>query len=424
MKSADEQQQNMLKPVFMGQQRMLQGVSTLLVLIGAAVFIAGISGPQARRVWQAYLVNYLFCSGIGFSTILFAAIINMTSARWAWPLKRIAEAPGVFLPIAFVLFWVLYTGREELFPWIRTPVEEKAAWLNAGFMFARNGAGLLLLTIVSMALMYYSVRADAGIALEEGGQQVLTSSREEERARDWRVQTVLSPILAILYALVLTLSAFDLVMSLDPHWYSTLFGAYYFIGSFYTGLAALVFLTALARRTIGMEKFLGDQQFLDLGKLLFAFCMVTGYLFFTQFLVIWYGNLPEETRYVILRVVTTPWEPIAWATLTAIFFIPFTVLLSRKIKMKTNFMMGLSALVLAGMWLERFILVAPSLWKQQGIPLGLPELAITGGFLGAMAWSIIIFFKKVPLLPLSAPWFSAAAEVRKEKRITVSSTHG
>jgi len=269
--------------------------------------------------------------------------------------------------------------------------------------------------MVSMALMYYSVRADAGV---DSGRQGLSSSREEERAQDWRVQTVLSPILAILFGLVLTLSAFDLVMSLDPHWYSTLFGAYYFIGSFYTGLAALVFLAALARRTVGMEKFLGDQQFHDLGKLLFAFCMVTGYLFFTQFLVIWYGNLPEETRYVILRVVTTPWEPFAWAALTAIFFIPFTVLLSRKIKMKTNFMMGLSALVLVGMWLERFILVAPSLWKQQGIPLGLTELAITGGFLGAMAWSIIIFFKKVPLLPLSAPRFSAAVEAQKEQVIT------
>jgi hypothetical protein len=410
MKSEDEQQ-NMLKPVFMGEQRMLQGVSTLLVLIGAVVFIAGISGPQARRIWQAYFINYLFWSGIGFGSVLFAAIINMTSARWAWPLKRIAEAPGAFLPPAFALFWVLYAGREELFPWIRTPIEEKAAWLNAGFMFARTGSGLLLLTMVSMALIYYSVRMDAG-------QQGPGASREKERAQDWRAQTILSPILAILFALVMTLSAFDLVMSLDPHWYSTLFGAYYFMGSFYTGLAALMFLAGLAGRTAGMEQFLGDQQFHDLGKLLFAFCMVTGYLFFTQFLVIWYGNLPEETRYVILRVVTTPWEPVAWAALTAIFIIPFTVLLSRKIKMKTGFMMGLSALVLAGMWLERFILVAPSLWKQQGIPLGFIELAITGGFLGAMAWSIIIFFRKVPLLPLSEPWFSAAIEQQKEQRIT------
>jgi hypothetical protein len=410
MKSAAELQQNMLKPVFMGEQRMLQGVSALLVLIGAAFFIAGISGPQACRVWQAYLVNYLFWSGISFSAVLFAAIINMTSARWAWPLKRIAEAPGAFLPLAFALFWVLYAGRYELFPWIHTPVEEKAVWLNAGFMFARNGAGLLLLTSVSMALIYFSVRNDI-------------SASATEMSRDWRMQTILSPILAILFALVLTLSAFDLVMSLDPHWYSTLFGAYYFIGSFYSALAALVFLVGLARGTAGMERYLGDQQFHDLGKLLFAFCMVTGYLFFAQFLVIWYGNLPEETRYVILRVVSTPWEPVAWTVLTAIFCIPFVVLLSRKIKMKIGPMMVISILILAGMWLERFILVAPSLWKQQGIPLGLPELAITGGFLGAMAWSIILFFKKVPLLPLAAPLFPAAAEEQMEQEITMSSPH-
>ena len=84
MKSADDLQQKMLKPVFMKHQRILQNVSTLLVLIGAAVFIANISGPQARRVWQAYLINYLFWSGIGFGSVLFAAIITMTSARWAW----------------------------------------------------------------------------------------------------------------------------------------------------------------------------------------------------------------------------------------------------------------------------------------------------------------------------------------------------
>jgi hypothetical protein len=394
MNSSDDMRQKIPKPVFMGEQRIAKSIATLLVLTGAAVFITAISGPHAHRAWQAYLVNYLFWSGIGFGAVLFSAIINMTSARWAWPLKRIAEAPGAFLPIAFVLFWVLYAGKYELFPWIRTPVEQKSAWLNAGFMFSRNGAGLLALTAVSMALIYFSVRGDGA----------------SETSRDWRMQAILSPLQAILFGLVLTLVGFDLVMSLDPHWYSSLFGAYYFIGSFYTALAAMVFIAALARRAPGMEQLLGDQQFHDLGKLQFAFCLVTGYLFFAQFLTIWYGNLPEETRYVILRVVTTPWEPVAWAVLFAIFAVPFVVLLSKKIKMKTGPMMTISILILAGMWLERFILVAPSLWKQQGIPLGIPELAISGGFLGMMAWSIILFFQKVPLVPLSAPPFPTRAE--------------
>jgi hypothetical protein len=397
MKSADDLHQQVLRPGFMGEQRLFTGCCLVLVLLGAGVFLTGISGPHALRAWQAYLVNYLFWSGISFGAVLFSAIINMTGARWAWPLKRIAEAPGAFLPAAFVLFWVLYAGREEIFPWIRTPVHEKELWLNSAFMFARNGAGLLLLTAVSLALIYYSVRSD------------VATSREAAGARHWHRQTVLSPVLAICFGLVLTLAAFDLVMSLDPHWYSTLFGAYYFIGSFYTALAALVFLAALFRKKYRAQQLLGDQQFHDLGKLLFAFCMVTGYLFFAQFLVIWYGNLPEETRYVILRVVTTPWEPLAWMVLSAIFFITFLVLLSRKIKMQPGFMMALSVVILAGMWLERFILVAPSLWKQTGIPLGLTEMGITGGFLGAMAWSVILFFRRVPLCPVASPPFAAAA---------------
>ena len=99
-----------------------------------------------------------------------------------------------------------------------------------------------------------------------------------------------------------------------------------------------------------------------------------------QFLVIWYGNLPEETRYVILRVKLTPWEPVAWMVLGMIFAIPFVLLLSRKIKMKPLPMMILSGIILAGMWLERFILVAPSIWKGEGIPMGLLEVLITAGF--------------------------------------------
>jgi hypothetical protein len=204
-------------------------------------------------------------------------------------------------------------------------------------------------------------------------------------------------------------------MSLDPHWYSSLFGAYYFMGSFYVALAALYLLALVCRKPLGLGETIHPHHLHDLGKLVFAFCIFTGYLFYTQFLVIWYGNLPEETRYVILRVKLSPWEPVAWVILGMIVVIPFLFLLRRKIKMRPLPMMVLSGVILAGMWLERWILVAPSIWKGEGLPIGPLEVFITAGFLGIVGLGVIVFLKNVPLLPISDPLFHKAVAPHEER---------
>jgi hypothetical protein len=380
-----------------------------LALAGAAAFFLGIGGPQSLRAWQAYLVNYVFWTGLSFGAVLFVAVLNLTNARWGRSLKRLAEGLGAFLPASFLLFWVLYFGRKEIFPWVTEPVPEKAAWLNVGFLFARNGAGILLLTLLSMALIACSVKADREFIRRAGG------SADPEREKPWRAQRVLSPIFGVFYAFILSLLSFDLIMSLDPHWYSTLFGAYYFTSSFYTALAALVFISHLLRGSHGLQECIHPHHLHDLGKLLFAFCLFTGYLFYVQFLVIWYGNLPEETKYIILRIRFTPWEPLGWTVLGMILILPFLVLLRRKWKMNPAVMIPVSLVVLAGMWLERFIQVAPSLWKGKSLPLGLPEILITAGFLGVMALSLAVFLTRVPILPVSDPLFREAMQPHEEK---------
>jgi hypothetical protein len=380
-----------------------------LALVGGAAFLLGIGGPQSLRVWQAYLVNYVFWTGLSFGAVLFVAVLNMTDARWGRSLKRLAEGLGAFLPASFFLFWVLYLGREEIFPWVSEPVPEKAGWLNVGFLFARDGAGLFLLILLSMALIFYSVKADREFLNRPAG------GADPAGGKAWRAQRVLSPVFGILYALILSLLAFDLIMSLDPHWYSTLFGAYYFMSSFYAALAALVLVSHLFRKTHGLQEYIHPHHLHDLGKLLFAFCLFTGYLFYVQFLVIWYGNLPEETKYIILRVRFSPWEPLGWTILGMILILPFLVLLRRKLKMNPAVMIPVSLVVLGGMWLERFILVAPSLWKEKSLPLGLLEILITAGFLGIMALSLAIFLQRAPLLPVSDPFFREAMQPHEER---------
>ncbi len=137
------------------------------------------------------------------------------------------------------------------------------------------------------------------------------------------------------------------------------------MGSFFVAIVAIYLVSLLFLNSPVLQEHIHARQLHDLGKLTLAFCVFTGYLFYAQFNTIWYGNLPEETRYVILRVKLSPWEPLAWVILFMILIIPFFVLLSRKVKLKRGPMIGLTLLILVGMWLERFILVAPSTWNEE-----------------------------------------------------------
>src|SRR3989304_9555973 len=139
-------------------------ILALLPLAGLIAFFLGISGAQSQRAWQAYLINFVYWAGLSFGAVLFVAVLNMANAQWGRPLKRMAEALGAFLPVSFLLFWLLYFGKEGIFHWVRQPHPEKQFWLNAVFMFARDGVGLFLLIALSLTLIYYSVKGDKDMA--------------------------------------------------------------------------------------------------------------------------------------------------------------------------------------------------------------------------------------------------------------------
>jgi Ni/Fe-hydrogenase subunit HybB-like protein len=396
----------------------------LLVLLGTIAFLTGMSGKNSERAWHAYLINFVFWVGLSSGAFFFVAVMNMTKSKWARPVKRLGEAFGTFLPVSFLLLLVLYFGRREIFVWIKEPIPGKETWLNARFLFARDGIGILVLTGISLALIYHSIKGDKKVmsqSLERGG-KVFDSNEKANKREDsshWRAQVYLSPILGIAYGFVLSLIAIDLIMSLDPHWVSTLFGAYFFLSSFYLGLAALAIVSVLSLNSFGLKDYVHSRYFHDLGKLVFAFCLLTGYFFYAQFLVIWYGNIPEETQYVILRVRQSPWGPLAWAILGAAFILPFIVLLSRKMKMKPISLMVVSILILIGIWMERFLFIAPSFWKGEEIPIGILEILITAGFFGLMALSLITFLRRFPFLPVSDPLFQEFLKSEGTRKVTL-----
>lgn len=354
----------------------------LIFLIGAVMFIQAINGPGALRAWQIFLVNFLFWTGISQAGAVFSAVLYVTNAQWGKPIRSIAEGMVAFLPLSLLFFPMVFLGLDILFPWIHgsarglhgSIAEEKVFWLHPPFHIVRDGIALLLLSGLSLVFVYYSL-----------------AGRE-------RTPRILSPILLILYVLVYTLVAFDLVMALDPHWISTLFGWYFFIGNFYAGLATIAILAVLLRRRFALEERIAPPVLHDLGKLIFGFSLFWVYLFWSQYLTIWYGNLPEETEYIIVRVREFPWTYLSWAVLVLAWIIPFLGLLGRNAKRNPLTLFLVSAMVVIGIWLERYLLVVPSLWHQGTLPVGWIELFITLGFFAAFAFSYLFFYKEIRAL--------------------------
>ena len=380
----------------------------LMLLSGAATFAAGIMGWQTHRIWQAYLVNFVFWTGLAYGGMFFVALCNLTNARFSRPMKRLAESLGAFLPISLLMLIGLYFGREDIFPWLHVPIAHKQAWLNVRFLFWREGAGLLVLTITAFILMVASLKSDRSIARYVEKNRLSSPDEILQTARQngsWRVQVIFSPLFCVLYVFILTMTSWDFIMMLSTEWYSTLFGAYYFMGAFYSAIAAIFIISLLVSRKSPLRNYIDNGNYHSLGKFMLAFMLVTADFFFSQYLVMWYGNLPVETRFLIDRFHDAPWRSLSWSIMFLIFVIPFIVLLSRRSKSSAVIMFSLSSLILIGMWLERFLLVVPSLWQAEKVPLGIEEALISLGFFGLMGLCVLFYLRIGPWVPVGDPIF-------------------
>jgi Ni/Fe-hydrogenase subunit HybB-like protein len=383
----------------------------VLVVIGLVSLLLGIFLGDPSRAWQVYLVNFLFWSSLAQGGIIFSAAYRQTNGGWGEPIRRLAESMIAFLPVSFVLFLGLLLGYQHVYSWAREPVHGKELWLSAPFLFTRDGIILLVLFALSAFYFYHSQRPDLGRYRDKlaGGGRVpdliarLTrgwrgAEIEEERSR--RVLGWLTPLLLVVFVVLYSFIAFDLVMSIDPHWYSTLFGWFYDVSTFYLTLAGLAVAVVIGRRLLGLHDHTNPAMFHDLGKLLFGFCLLTGGFFWTRYLVIWYGNLTEEIGYVILRMSKMPWAVLSWSVVGLGYALPLAVLLSRAFKKKPMALLLMGTLILVMMWLERFVAIAPSVWQGSGIPLGLLEIGVTAGFAALFALSWLEFARLLPLVPI------------------------
>jgi hypothetical protein len=372
-----------------------------MIIIGFGAFVAGLMGGHPERAWQAYLINFLLWSAIAQGGLLFSVVMHTVKARWSGPLSNLAESFTAFFPISLALFLILFLGAEYLFPWLHQDLHGKEAWLNIPFLFTRNFIGLFILYGLGFAYVYHALWLKLDRSIGPGKIRSFLYNRwdrtisNEPRCR--RRMTVFGILYILAFALVLSLIGYDLMMSMDPHWYSTLFGAYTFVKAFYIALGGLIILASILHLNPATEFKLKPSDFHDIGKLFFAFCMVWGDFFYVQLVVIWYGNIPEETAYLIERTMTPPWNYLAWFVFIICFIIPFIILLNRKIKTKPRFMSVLCALVIMGIWLEHLLILGPALNPHvSALPLDLTDGLMFLGFGSLMAVTIRFFLNLFP----------------------------
>ena len=394
------------KPVLIG--------SGILVVLGIGAFALLLVAGQPQRAWQAYLINFLFWSAISQGGLVFSAVMHLTRARWGGPLSGVAESFSAFFPVSFVLFLGLLLGGVHLFPWFGQDLHGKEVWLNLPFLFSRDGIGLILLYSLGAAYVYSALGTK--LMQATGGGEIskkffgILHWRSIDTVQTHKRMTVLAVLYILAFALVLSLIGYDLIMAMDPHWYSTLFGGYTFVKAFYIGLGGIIILAATLQLRNADRILFEKEQFLDIGRLFLAFCLVWADFFYCQLVVIWYGNIPEETTYIVERVMRAPYNALAWFVFAISFILPFLVLLNRKIKTVPKAMTVLCIVVLIGIWLEHLLLLGPALIGHgEGLPLGILDGVMALGFLGVMASALVLFLNQYPEI------VTAAAKVMAEK---------
>lgn len=386
-------------------------VLAILVLIGAAAFALGVLGDEPAHAWEALLFNWLFWSSLSIGMVMFAVALHITQAQWAWSVRRFALAGVAFLPISYLLLLVVFFGYEHYFHhWLHAAgdpvIDAKRAWLNLPGLVTRDLIAVAVLFILAGLFARYNLRPDvygAGSHSQKAWYDRLGLTKNwrgarEEALRSKHLLNRIAPVLGIVYALVWGMTAIDLAMSLVPHWFSTMFPVAFFWTAFHGGVAATIVAVVALRSPMRLEPFITLRQFHDLGKLLFAFAVFWMYLNWSQYIVIWYGLLPWEQEFFVNRF-SGGYAPIAQAVVLLVFVIPFFGLLTRPPKMVPAILAFFAVLILTGHWLERFMLIAPSLREADHFPIGLIEIGIALGFLGLFVAAYGWFVRTFPVLP-------------------------
>lgn len=373
--------------------------ATICFAVGALFSVATLAGIGVDRsaAFGSWLFAFVLFLSVALGSLFFVLVHHLTASRWGVTVRRLAEASMATLPLFAVLFIPVALGLHDLYEWTHGDVvatdellQKKSAYLNTGFFFVRAVIYFAIWIGLSVYLAKTSVAQDKGNGL----------------ALWKRMKTASAPGM-LLFGLSVTFAAFDWLMSLSPHWFSTIFGVYYFAGAVQGTFAFLAILVMLFHRGGMLKGMVTVEHLHDIGKLLFGFTVFFAYIAFSQYFLIWYANIPEETEWFLKR--WGPWSGLSVSLVFFTFVLPFFVLLSRAAKRTPAILAVGALLVLVGRAIDMYWLVFPSLDHHGHGPhvtwMNFTALLGVGGlWAGLLCWRL----GKHPLVPVGDPLLRAS----------------
>jgi hypothetical protein len=366
---------------------LIAGVVAVLGAVGCAILAAG----NPKQFFFSWLVSFLFFQSLALGALFFVLIMFAAQGGWGIVVRRIAETIFCTIPVMAVLFLPLIFGLHDLYEWSHADAVEhdallrwKAPYLNVPFFMIRAALFFVIWTFI--AVVYYR---------GSRGQDATGDHQVSARLRKYAGPAI------IVLALTQTFAAIDWIMSLTPHWYSTMFGVYFFAGSWVGFIALLSVVVPAMRGARLLDTVISAEHLQDIGKFLFAFTAFWAYIAFSQFFLMWYGNMPEETIFYKARMEGS-WMTISLVLLFGHFFAPFFYLMGRSVKRN-----GLT-LAVGGLWillmhyLDIYWQVMPTLHPEGFSPSLLDVaalMAVGGSFVAAASW----LMRRQALVPVRDP---------------------
>ncbi len=367
---------------------------TALMVLAAIGVITAIAGAfmAPERMWASWLLVAYYALGLGLAGLCFVAIHYTTGSTWSVAIRRVPEALAGTLPFAIALLAILFVVHPQLYGWTTESFGEgsepalafKRFWLSRPFFLIRAAIYSGIWILFAIAIRGRSRRQD-----------------QDGDPRWTHANFRLSAAFLVLFGITVTLASVDWVMSLEFHWFSTIFGVYNFAGLFFSGLAAVILLALWLERAGPLQGVLNESHLHDLGKLLFAFSVFWAYIWFSQYMLIWYTNIPEETSYFILRQ-KNGWFALFIINIVLNWVIPFLALLRRDAKRQRQTMALVAAVVLLGRWLDVYLMVFPGVVGESPT-FGLWEIGVTLGGIGGFGLVLTAILRRAPAVPVADP---------------------
>ncbi|HZH71627.1 MAG TPA: hypothetical protein VFD91_03975 [Mariniphaga sp.] len=375
--------------VFNGKLKKSLAIAAAIGLI-ALLWGVFISQAPASRIWANLWINAHMFLFLGLGALFFWTVNVLGESTWQINIQRILESMSLTIPFAIILFVIAFPGMKDLFEWTHTDnldriLQEKTGYLNIPFWMARFAFYFILWSFFAYYLRRISIRNDYHPNEKYLGKIRSTSG--------WFM---------VFFAISSSMAAWDWLMSIDAHWFSTLYGWYIFSSMFVASLAVIILIT-LAFKHFNILPNVNTEHLHDLGKYLFGFSIFWTYLWLSQYLLIWYSNIPEETIYYVERV--NNFETLFYLNVIINFLFPFIALMTRNSKRQPIVLAIVAIIVLLGHYIDLYLAVIPGAVGHEHAKIGLLEIGLPFFYIALFLAIVFVFFEKAKPVPENHPYF-------------------